>query len=182
MLRCGLVVLVSVLVAGCGSVAGVATPAVSDRPREIRLDAVDPCALFTPAVRQALGTTRPLNPSSGGDPIYQGNVPGCGSRGEGQRWFDVAVDFALHDGIEIYRPDRVNGTLTPLRVQGFPALVVKQDKFTDECAVIVDVAPGQLADVTYRDGGNRPRTPQAQLCGHARQAADLLMAELLRKH
>ncbi|MGI5126434.1 DUF3558 domain-containing protein [Pseudonocardia sp. CA-107938] len=186
MRRIALLVLMSCLIAaGCAPVAGQPvsgpTAAPSGRPRDIRLDSIDPCSLFTPAVREQLGITRPLMAEKGSDSIYQGQVPSCGSRGDEGTRFAVGVAFALQDGVDVYRPDRVNGVVTPKRVAGFPALLVKQNKFTDECAVVVDVHPAQLLDVTYSDGGNQPQLAQDDLCTRAEQAADLLMGQLLQR-
>jgi len=179
-----LIVVFGLVAAGCATVSGqpVASPtaAASDRPRDIRLDAIDPCSLFTPAVRQQVGINQPLDSDKSSDPIYRGQVPSCFTRGEGGQWFTVAVDFALQDGAEMYKPENVRGTVTPKKVHGYPALVVKQSKTTDECAVIVDVASGQLVDVTYRDGGNKPPIPQEELCVRAERVADLTIGELLR--
>ena len=180
-----LIVVFGLVAAGCATVSGqpVASPtaAASDRPRDIRLDAIDPCSLFTPAVRQELGITRPLKADKGASYVFTGEVPACDTRGDASVLFSVSVTLAVHDGIELYKPERVAGSLTPKRVQGYPALLLKPIKMTDNCAVLVDIAPGQIFAVMYADGGNTPPTPQDELCTHAEQATNLTMTELLRQ-
>jgi hypothetical protein len=45
--------------------------------------------------------------------------------------------------------------------------------------VVVDVAPGQLLDVQFRDGGCKPPIPQDQVCRGAEQVAGTAMGTLL---
>ena len=64
------------------------------------------------------------------------------------------------------------------RSQGESA-VAKPTRFTEYCTVIVDVAPGQLLDVQFRDGGRQPPIPQEQLCRDAEQVAGVARGTLL---
>jgi hypothetical protein len=175
------IAVLGIVVAGCTAVSGQPTPAASARPRDIRLDAVDPCSLFTPDVQKQLGITRPLKADKGASYVFTGDVPACDARGDASTAFSVSVTLAIHDGIELYQPGRVVGSLTPKRFQGYPALLLKPSKMTDNCAVLVDIAPGQILAVMYADGGNTPPTPQDELCLHAEQATNLTMVELLRR-
>ena len=55
-------------------------------------------------------------------------------------------------------------------------MVAVPRQFTDYCSVDVDVAPGQLLDVQFGDGGYRPPIPQRDLCVRARQTAEAAVA------
>jgi len=46
----------------------------------------------------------------------------------------------------------------------------------------VDIAPGQLIDVHFADGGRKPPIPQDQLCDDAALVADRVMDTLLASH
>jgi hypothetical protein len=69
--------------------------------------------------------------------------------------------------------------LRPVQVRGFPALVVLPTQLDDWCGVVVDVAPGQLLDLHFSDGGGQPPVPQPQLCQGAEALADAAMTTLL---
>ncbi len=60
-------------------------------------------------------------------------------------------------------------------------MVAVPRRFTEYCSVDVDIAPGQLIDVQFRDGGNRPQIPQHDLCVRAQQTAEAAVASLLAR-
>jgi hypothetical protein len=82
-------------------------------------------------------------------------------------------------GIELFTSGNLAAQVRPIQVQGFPAVVAEPTRFTEYCTVIVDVAPGQLLDVQFRDGGRQPPIPQDQLCRDAEQVASVAMGTLL---
>jgi hypothetical protein len=45
--------------------------------------------------------------------------------------------------------------------------------------VVVDVAPDQLLDIHFADGGRQPPIPQPQLCQGAQAVADAVMVTLV---
>ncbi|MDN5855673.1 MAG: DUF3558 domain-containing protein, partial [Actinomycetia bacterium] len=149
------------------------------RPRDIRLDGLDPCALFTPEVRAKLGTDRPPRFAKGPSPVFQGEVPACDVLRFSAPSFNVSVSFVLHDGVDLYRPERVQGMVAARAVHGFPALLLTPSRYRDSCAVAIDIAPGQLISILYGDGGGTPPIPQPQLCAGAELTADLTMSALL---
>lgn len=182
-LRGWLVVATAVLclAAGC-TVTGtpVAAPVTSDRPREIRLDGIDPCTLLTEEQKKELGLDRPPVGVTGFDPGYNGVTALCTIRGEQPRAITVGVTLVVNVGIGRYTPDAVRATLTPVWVRGFPGLVVVPNEHPEFCVVVVDVADGQLLDIQFRDGGSSETVPQPDLCAGAEQAADLVMSSLLK--
>ena len=62
-------------------------------------------------------------------------------------------------------------SITPIIVEGFPALVIKTPNLNLACNVAVDVAQGQHLDVLYRDDGAQPPAPLDQLCAGAQRVA-----------
>ena len=157
------------------------TTAAPQRPREVRLEGVDPCGLLSAGQRAELGLDgKPLrsNPYS---PLFRGAVPTCAISGlEGQ---PVAVGLGLvtSSGIERWGEGDLEADVRRVAVSDFPAVVVAPRRLTDSCSVEVDVAAGQLLDVQYGDGGGRPPIPQTELCRRAQHLAEVTMGTLLAR-
>jgi hypothetical protein len=150
------------------------------RPREVRLDGVDPCSLLTEEQRAGLGLdARPVFSRS---PVglYDGaEVPLCTIGGFEPRAVTAGVSLVTSVGIDRYTTGELAAEIQPSTVHGFPAVVAVPTRFTEYCTVIVDVAAGQLLDVQFRDGGRRPPIPQPQLCRDAEIVAGAVMTTLL---
>lgn len=187
-------VLVVLLASACtipGSAGPVTTPEpqpggpaveLPPRPQEVRLDGIDPCSLLTEEQRAELGLDgRPVF-SQAPVGLYGGaEVPSCTTGGFEPRAVTVGVSLVTSAGIERYTSGELAAELRPLSVQGFPALVAVPTRFTEYCTVVVDVAPGQLVDVQFRDGGRRPPIPQPQLCQDAEIVAGEVMTTLVHR-
>jgi hypothetical protein len=85
-------------------------------------------------------------------------------------------------GIEFFTSGELAADVRPTDIAGFPAAVAVPTRFTEFCAVAIDVAPGQLIEVQTLDGGRRPPIPQEQLCRDAEQSANAAMTTLLATH
>jgi hypothetical protein len=188
-----LLVVVGVIVAGCsGAPAAPPQPNRTEappppsaielppRPRDVRIDGVEPCSLLTVEQRARLGLDRPpvsdLSPSV----LYPGaSIPACLIQGYEPRAISVGLSIVTVAGVELFTSGELAAAVRPVQTQGFPALVAVPTRFTSYCTVIIDVAPGQLLDVQFADGGRQPPIPQPELCQGAEQAADAVMATLL---
>ncbi len=185
----GVVVVVVLLVlAGCTTVEGTPEPAPPGtsasagqaRPREVRVDGVDPCSLLTEAQRAELGLDARPRLDPGPLPPYPGNeIPLCVFGGFRPRPVSVAVSVVTTAGIEIFTSGELVAELRTIEVEGFPAAVARPTRYTDFCTVVVDVAPGQTVDVNFRGSGAAAAIPQDQLCADAGEAADAAMITLL---
>jgi hypothetical protein len=180
-----MVVVVLLLLAGCTTISGQAEPAAPSsvapaRPQEVRIDGVDPCSLLTEEQRAELGLDGPPVFDSSPTTLYPGgDVPACTVRGFEPRAVWVGVNLVATTGIERYTAGELLVDARPTEVRGFPALTAIPRDFTEWCSVIVDIAPGQLIDVHFADGGGEPQVPQEQLCDDAAVAADRAMGTLL---
>jgi hypothetical protein len=82
-------------------------------------------------------------------------------------------------GIELFTSGELAATVRPAEVWGFPAVIATPTRFTEWCMAIVDVAPGQLLEIQFADGGRQPPIPQSQLCQDSERVADAAMRTLL---
>jgi hypothetical protein len=181
-----LLIVAAVLVAGCTTVDGEAAAAgpsgieLPPRPRDVQIDGVDPCSLLTAEQRAELGLDGraefDLSPSD----LYSGaDVPACVMRGYEPRAVSVGLSLVTTAGVELFSSGELAAEVRPAEVQRFPAVVAVPTRFTEWCTVIVDVAPGQLLDIQFADGGREPAIPQSQLCQGAQAVADAVMVTLL---
>lgn len=189
------VVLVGVLV--CGALAGclretvgAGTAPVTEaaatevplppRPRDIDIRDVDPCALLTESQRAELGLDAEPAYDVQVSPLFEGPEPACTIGGSDPR--EVAVGVALpYDGlgVDAFAASRVRAEVTPIDVQGMPAVLARPSEALMLCSVVIDLAPGQALNVQYRDGGGRPPVPQDELCAGAATVADAALGTLL---
>jgi hypothetical protein len=176
----------AVLVAGCATDDGTAAPAeatgvqLPPRPRDVRIDGVDPCSLLTDEQKSALGFETLTFVDSSPSALYPGgDIPLCAIRGYEPRAISLGLSMVTTAGIELFTSGQLAAEVRPVTVGGFPAVVAVPTGFTKYCSVIVDVAPGQLLDVQFSDGGRVPPIPQDRLCSDAEQVADAAMATLL---
>jgi hypothetical protein len=186
-----LAVLVAVLASACSGPSAPPTSAegrpdgvveLPPRPREVRLDGVDPCSLLTGEQRVALGLdARPVFSQAPVGLYPGGDVPACDIRGFEPRAVAVGISLVTTVGAERFTSGELAAEIRPLTVDGFPAVVAVPTRLTNYCTVILDVAVGQLVDVQFRDGGRRPPIPQGQLCRDAETVAAEVMSTLLNR-
>jgi hypothetical protein len=152
------------------------------RPREVRLDGVDPCSLLTEEQRAELGLdARPVFSQASVGLYPGGDVPACDIRGFEPRAIATGISLVTTVGVERFTSGELAAEIWPITVDGFPAVVAVPTRLTNYCTVIVDVAAGQLVDVQFRDGGRRPPIPQRQLCRDAEVVAGEVMTTLLNR-
>ena len=176
---------VAALLAGCTTeVAG--TPSaptgllLPPRPREVRLDGVDPCSLLSPAQRAGLGiTSEPHNSNSYVAP-FGGNVATCTMHGSGPSSMILGIGTVITVGIERWRDPTLQADVRPTAVADFPAVVALPTQSRSYCSVEVDVASGQLLDVQALIG-DEPALPQGDLCAGAQRSASEMMTTLLAR-
>jgi hypothetical protein len=147
---------------------------VPDRPKDLSLDGVDPCSLFTAAQLAELGVDGKPAPGKSDD---QFDAPLCsldGPQTEPYYSYDVLVITDL--GVETWLTGRRNVDSWLVDVGGYPAVDFKTKGVEDrDCSTTVDVAEGQqlmvnqfpLSDVNYE-----------QLCQLSEKAAAMALQTL----
>jgi Protein of unknown function (DUF3558) len=187
----GIWLLVALLVAsGCVPVTGEpARPAPAEptalslpaRPRDLRIDGVEPCSLLTEQQRAELGLDGPSVSDRSRSILFGGDETACLVRGFSPRAVSVGVGLVTTVGIELVADGDLDAVVSALDVRGYPAVRAVPNRFEKFCSVFVDVAPGQLLDIQYSDGGRTPPIPQDLLCRDAEHVADAAMQTLLRR-
>lgn len=161
---------------GAGEPAGLELP---PRPRDVRIDGVEPCSLLTEQQRLELGLDGKPAASTRPSVLFKGDETVCIVRGYSPRAVSVGVGVVTTSGIELLMDGQIDADVRAVKVREFPAIVVTPTKFSDFCSVMVDVAPGQILDVQYADGGREPPISQQQLCQGAEQVAGAAMTNLV---
>jgi hypothetical protein len=185
-MRPALLLVAALLTAGCTTPAtgppATATSAPPPRPREVRLDGIDPCSLLTAEQRADLGLTSDPHPGTiSASALYRGDVPICTINGFGRQASVVGVGVVTTAGIDLWTDPAIDAAVTPTMVGPFPAVTLRPRRFTDYCSVDVDVAQGQLVDIQVGDGGSSPPIGQQDLCTRAHQTASAAVRTLLAR-
>ncbi|SEP94544.1 Protein of unknown function [Lentzea xinjiangensis] len=147
------------------------------RPRDVPLDAVDPCAILTAEQRMALSLDNP--PSAYVETSF-GGAKACTIRSTTSG--NVArIALVLVSGADVWLSENAQVDYSVSTIEGFPAITVRTPDVHDVCNVEIDVADGQFIDVMFRDGGNSTAVQQDHLCLGAQRVAEAVMAGLLQK-
>ena len=147
------------------------------RPREVKLDGLDPCAVLTPDQLMSLSLDNP--PSAYLESSF-GNAKACTIRSTTSG--NVArLALVLVSGADVWLSENAQVEYTVSAIEGFAAITVRTPDLHDVCNVEIDVADGQFLDVMFRDGGNSTGVQQDHLCLGAQRVAEAAMASLLQK-
>ncbi|MDN5933742.1 MAG: DUF3558 domain-containing protein [Pseudonocardia sp.] len=184
-------VLACLTLAGCVRESpGAAAPAVdpesattverAPRPRDVAVADLDPCSLLTAAQRVDLQLDGEPIFNGGRSALYQGPESTCNIGAFEPRAVAVGVSLPYDGlGIDAFAPYRVDSLVTPLTIEGFPALQAVPARLDNFCSVVVDLGPGAALSIQYRDGGRIPAVPQPDLCAGAVDVARAAMATLV---
>lgn len=173
---------------GCSTVVqGEPTPVRIDggeagplttRPREIRLDDVNPCELLTGQQRTGLGLDEDLEQASTSElPIFAG--PTCTFIGFEPRNITTSIALATGNGLDaLTQPGTVQDEIIRTAVAGYPAVFLRSRTFTDFCSANIDVADDQFLNIIVSDAGKNPPISYEQLCQDAAAVAESALATL----
>jgi uncharacterized protein DUF3558 len=149
---------------------------VDDRPREIRLDDVDPCKLIPEADYSDYYMDEPGTPKE--NETFKS--PSCRWAGTEVGIFDITV--VVTEGIEVWLGgDRVNVNAKRIDpIEDFPSVEVEPKDDENSCHIAVDVADGQylLASLSI-DNLSLSKVPEP--CDYARQFAESAMSTLVNQ-
>ncbi|WP_173124951.1 DUF3558 domain-containing protein [Kibdelosporangium persicum] len=162
---------------GASGGGGQPTVAVPPRPRDISLDGVDPCKLFSPAQLQQIKVSRQKNDVQT-EEVFKG-APVCAMDGaDGQAYFDYEAWLVTTEGIDPWLSGKRNVDAKLVSIDGFPAASIKVRGTTSfTCQTAVGVADNQQLMVQFRPT-TRGAFTQEQMCQKSEQAATLAMQTL----
>jgi hypothetical protein len=147
------------------------------RPRDIGLDGVNPCTLWTADQLAALALTPSPRRSvtTAGDDI-------CHFDALDQKPPEITLSVATivdHDAANMYLPDHGD---TIVDVAGFPAVQSPADPAgIRPCQVLVSVAPGQTLEITLDYSSIKNHLTTEQACELTVKAATLAMQTLQKQ-
>ncbi|MEU5696042.1 DUF3558 domain-containing protein [Actinosynnema sp. NPDC020468] len=152
------------------------TPPVASsvpRPKELKLDNVDPCKVLTSAQMAQLSVVTAER--NDGTVVDTGKTPLCDYASAGAQTTAYGVGLITSVGID-YWTGNGNYTATPTLINGYSALTIALAGVQDACAVAIDVADGEQLYVDFRPIGKKPS--QDQMCQNAKKAAELALVTL----
>ena len=178
-----------VLIGGC-SPGGAEPPTTADptrialppRPKDIRINGIEPCSLLNDQQRADLGLNGASYSSTKPSKLFGGDLPLCSINGMTPQPVSVSIGVVTSTGIELFTTkDALDASIQASTVEGYPAVVATPRRSTRFCDIVVDVAPGQLLNVHYADGGQRPPIPQDGLCKGSEAVAAAAMHTLISR-
>ncbi|HEV8561308.1 MAG TPA: DUF3558 domain-containing protein [Actinophytocola sp.] len=163
-----------------GQSSGSAAPTIPPRPRELKLDDVDPCALFTKPQLAQLKVDRTRQRTSNAEQ-YRG-MRECVLMVEKQSpVYDYGALAVTNEGIAPWLSGNRNVEAKLTSVAGFAAATYwfrgAQGTNAADCAVSVDVAEGQQLVIDTNNDGAHSFTLE-QMCQRVEQAAGLAVQTL----
>src|SRR5207237_2383266 len=113
--------------------------AASARPRDVRIDGVDPCSLLTEEQREDMELDGQPRFDRSPSLVFPGDVSMCVIRGFTTRAVVVSVGLVTTAGIEFVSGQQLAAEVRPIGIQGFPAAVGRPTQYTQFCNLFVDV-------------------------------------------
>jgi hypothetical protein len=156
-----------------GGQTGVSIP---PRPRELKLDGLDPCKLVTKAQLDQIKITRQRNTVQ--TEIAFKGAPTCAMEGgDGKVFWDYEIWLVTTEGIAPWLSGKRNVDAKLVDIGGFPAADYKiMGTTTADCTTAVDVAEGQQLMMVFRPSRNN--FSQTEMCQKSEQAAGLAVQTL----
>jgi hypothetical protein len=161
--------------------SGAATPTVTipPRPRDLKLDGLEPCTLLTEPQLAQLNVTRTRKRASVSE-HFKG-MKECVLEVRKEQFYDISVMAATNEGTESWLTGKRNVEAKLTSVVGFAAATYwirgASGTRTDGCTTSVDVADGQQLIVDTNNDAAHSFTLE-QLCQRAEGAAALAMQTL----
>jgi hypothetical protein len=157
------------------------TIAIPPRPRAIKLDAIDPCALFTDPQRTQLGINR-ARPRTNESETYSGSKECVLNVSSREPFYNYSALLVTSEGVGPWFVPGRNADVTLVSVGGYAAakIVLKgssSDRNSRRCSVSIDAAEGQQLMITM-DLTTANAFTQDQICLMSEQAAGLAVATL----
>lgn len=160
--------------------AAHAIASLPQRPAELRVNGIDPCALFDTSSLNELGITQQPQRRTNGD-----GVTCLLSQRQLEPTYDLHIAAIPNAGVAnwITGSHSRSATMTaiPITIAGFPAVrVYPEAKRDDHCDVVVGVAQGQALRVRFGTSYTG-QFPHERACSLSEKAATTAVGALQRK-
>ncbi|WP_222718872.1 DUF3558 domain-containing protein [Actinokineospora xionganensis] len=157
------------------------TVEIPARPKELKLNAIDPCALFTDGQRGQLKINRSRLTTNNSD-VWRGSKECVLNVQAQQPYYDYAALLITSEGIGPWLTGKRNVDADLISVAGFAAAKTvfkgsSNERNSHECAVSVDVAEGQQLMVSMNLTSRNAFT-QDQICQMTEKAAEMAVTTL----
>ncbi|MFD1145776.1 DUF3558 domain-containing protein [Saccharothrix hoggarensis] len=150
------------------------TTSRSSRPKEIKLDGVDPCKVLTADQMKQLSVVKAQ--ADEGNLSGIGKYPLCDYHTRSAPVFGYGVGLVTNGGIEHWQGNG-NVDVNRTEVSGYPAAqLVLSGTDNVMCSIAVDVADGQQLVVDFNPLGDE--FTQDEMCQNAKKAAELALVTL----
>ncbi|GAA3022095.1 Protein of unknown function (DUF3558) [Actinokineospora globicatena] len=153
------------------------TAELPKRPRDLKLDSVDPCKLLVPAQQAELKVGR-VRPYSSTSETYRG-AKGCAFEVKGGQFYDYDALLVTTEGADAWLKEKRNVEMTPGAVADYGAITYRlkgEGPNSAPCTTTIDVADGQQLQVTTSTMGKD--FTQDQVCEMSEKAASLVLTTL----
>jgi len=162
------------------STSASAKVSLPPRPKEIKIDSVDPCALLTKPQSSELKVDKAKAGTSKSD-AYPGAKECVFSVFRQEPYYDYAILLVTSEGVDSWFTKKRNAEVKEAAVEGFGAAVFHfpgtSDKNAFECTTAVDVADGQQLQVDMHLT-SRGAFTQDQICQMSEEAAAMAVTTL----
>jgi hypothetical protein len=159
---------------GTGSDPSSSASPTSMRPKEIKIDGLDPCKALSPAQEEQLGIE--ATNRSDIDAGKTGKLaPTCRFRHDTTPNYSYNLSLVSDRGIDYWDPKKSNLDVNTLKVGEFPAVQLKlKGTSQGDCVVAIDVAQGQQLYMQFLPISRV--YSQEQMCENAKTGAELALA------
>jgi hypothetical protein len=159
-----------------GVTSGAPTSAsLPPRPREFKLDGIDPCKLLTTDQMQQLAVVKAIRNDS--NLFKAGPTPTCDYLNS-DTGIGYGVTLGTSKGLDYWLTGSGNVDVKPIQVSSYGAVELKlTGTLAFDCAVAVDVAQGQQLYVDFIPT-TTIKPSQDVMCGNAAKGAGLALATL----
>ncbi|CRK60469.1 hypothetical protein [Alloactinosynnema sp. L-07] len=156
------------------------TTKLPPRPREIKLDSVDPCALLTKPQSDQLKIDR-FRARVSGSETYKGAKECVFNVLRQEPFYDYGILLVTTEGVDVWFANKRNADVTEATVEGFGAASFHfpgaSGTRSFECTTAVDVADGQQLQVDMKLT-SRGAFTQDQICQMSEEAAAMAVTTL----
>ncbi|GAB3912310.1 DUF3558 domain-containing protein [Kibdelosporangium lantanae] len=155
---------------------GQTSVAIPPRPKELKIDGLDPCKVMTKSQLDQIKVDRQRNLTLDKDP-FKGSPLCSMDGGDGKVFWNYELTLVTTEGVASWFNGKHNVDVKLVDVGGFGAAQYKILGTSNvDCATAVDVANGQQMVMQFKPSRNS--FTQSQMCQKSEQAAGLALQAL----